>query len=146
MEGRERESGRGRGRERNAPLDGLILRMHSSSFIHCSIVPARHSLSQIPLPTPPPLPPLTLLPWMPLVLRGTAVAPLIALSRHGLEWFLTTAPMPASYPYLSLPLSLSPSPSLSLSLALYLSLSCHFTFYAALPQFFSLRSLDIQLC
>lgn len=41
-----------------------------------------------------------------------AVAPLIALSRHGLEWFLTTAPMPASqpasYPYLSL--SLSPLP------------------------------------
>lgn len=44
------------------------------------------------------------------------MAPLIALSRHGLEWFLTTAPMPASqpasYPYLSLsPVSPSFSPS-----------------------------------
>lgn len=50
------------------------------------------------------------------------MAPLIALSRHGLEWFLTTAPMPASYPYLSLPLSLSLTLSLSLLPALSLSI------------------------
>lgn len=67
--------------------------MHSSSFIHCSMSPLPSPLSPLPMNS-----------------FGSpcfcAVAPLIALSRHGLEWFLTTAPMPASqpaiYPYLSL--------------------------------------------
>lgn len=86
-----KETGRERERERNAPLDGLILRMHSSSFIHCSIVPAR--------------PGSCLSPWIPLVLLfccGSFDCIVSSWSRVVPD---DRAPIPASYPYLSFPLS-----------------------------------------